>query len=1485
MPNTDSKGHGKVSTNLTLRAAVGKSLDARSVAVEHGKGVLPAAAEEQKDNKDFSWGDDDISWLLETDSKGQGKVSTNLTLRAAVGKSLDARSVAVEHGKGVLPAAEEEQKDNKDFSWGDDDISWLLETDSKGQGKVSTNLTLPAAVGKSLDVHSVAVEHGKGVLPAAGEEQKEDNDSPWDSETDSDGPWDVSKNVLLPAAFGNRLDARAVLVRSGKGALPAAEEQKEDNDSPWDTKTDSKGQGKVSTNLTLRAAVGKSLDARSVAVEHGKGVLPAAGEEQKEDNDSPWDSETDSDGPWDVSKNVLLPAAFGNRLDARAVLVRSGKGALPAAEEQKEDNDSPWDTKTDSKGQGKVSTNLTLRAAVGKSLDARSVAVEHGKGVLPAAEEEQKDNKDFSWGDDDISWLLETDSKGQGKVLPNLTLPAAVGKSLDARSVAVEHGKGVLPAAGEEQKEDNDSPWDSETDSKGQGKVLPNLTLRAAVGKSLDARSVAVEHGKGVLPAAEEEQKDNKDFSWGDDDISWLLETDSKGQGKVSTNLTLPAAVGKSLDARSVAVEHGKGVLPAAGEEQKEDNDSPWDSETDSDGPWDVSKNVLLPAAFGNRLDARAVLVRSGKGALPAAEEQKEDNDSPWDTKTDSKGQGKVSADPTLPAAVGKSLDTRSVAVEHGKGALSAAEEQKEDSDSPWDSETDSDGPWDVSKNVLFPAAFGNRLDARAVLVRSGKGALPAAEEQKEDSDSPRDTKTDSKGQGKVSTNLTLPAAVGKSLDAHSVAVEHGKGFLPAAEDQKEDNEFSWGDDDFSWLLETDSKGQGKVLPNLTLPAAVGKSLDARSVAVEHGKGLLPAAGEEQKEDNDSPWDSETDSEGPAESVLLPAAVGKTLDARSVAVEHGKGALTAAEEQKEDNDSPWDSETDSKGQGKVLPNLTLRAAVGKSLDTRSVGVEHGKGVLPAAGEEQKEDSDSPWDSETDSEGPAESVLLPAAVGKSLDVRSVTVEHGKGVLPAAAEDQKEDNDFSWGDDDISWLLETDSKGQGKVSTNLTLPAAVGKTLDARSVAVEHGKGALTAAEEQKEDNDSPWDSETDSKGQGKVLPNLTLRAAVGKSLDTRSVGVEHGKGVLPAAGEEQKEDSDSPWDSETDSEGPAESVLLPAAVGKSLDVRSVTVEHGKGVLPAAAEDQKEDNDFSWGDDDISWLLETDSKGQGKVSPNLTLPAAVGKSLDARSVAVEHGKGVLPAAAEEQKDNKDFSWEDDDFFWLLETDSKGQGKASTNLTLRAAVGKSLDARSVGVEHGKGIVPAAGAEQKEYFDPSSKNKVPTLEAEDLQLRSDSSSQTDSQLDRQPLVRQLLEKPDEVLKKNSLAEPSLGAMKTHSKDLKEEKPLMQEKLERSEAKEPKEHHIQKECFAASLKSAPKEKEITTSRNLQGLPPSCNMSLPAAIGQLRERIHCLEVEYARLEATVQQQAQTIAIIEKFRQAQKTCKCSIIDRGARPKLP
>ncbi|XP_050162055.1 uncharacterized protein LOC126635158, partial [Myiozetetes cayanensis] len=284
---------------------------------------------------------------------------------------------------------------------------------------------------------------------------------------------------------------------------------------------------------------------------------------------------------------------------------------------------------------------------------------------------------------------------------------------------------------------------------------------------------------------------------------------------------------------------------------------------------------------------------------------------------------------------------------------------------------------------------------------------------------------------------------------------------------------------------------------------------------------------------------------------------------------------------------------------------------------------------------------------------------------------------------------------------------------------------------------------------------------------------------------------------------------------------------------------------------------------------------DSKGPKKGSINLTLCAAVRKNLNVSDVAVENSKGALPAAGEDEKEDNDSPWDS-------ETDSED---APENVLPPASVSKNLDERSIAVEPSKAILPAAGAGKEENVDPSSENKLPTLEREKLQLRFDSSTQTDSQLDIQPLLTQLLEMLDEVLKTNSPAEASLATMKTHSKDVKEQKVLMQEKLERSETKEPKERHVQNECSPESLKNAPKEKGVRIPRNLQDLPPLQNMPLRAAVRELKERFHRLEVDYARLEATIQCQASIIEIIEKSRQTKKTCNCCTIHGGARLKLP
>ncbi|XP_075354429.1 uncharacterized protein LOC142408164 isoform X2 [Mycteria americana] len=212
------------------------------------------------------------------------------------------------------------------------------------------------------------------------------------------------------------------------------------------------------------------------------------------------------------------------------------------------------------------------------------------------------------------------------------------------------------------------------------------------------------------------------------------------------------------------------------------------------------------------------------------------------------------------------------------------------------------------------------------------------------------------------------------------------------------------------------------------------------------------------------------------------------------------------------------------------------------------------------------------------------------------------------------------------------------------------------------------------------------------------------------------------------------------------------------------------------------------------------------------------------------------GVLPAAGAEQE-------EDDDSPFDSETDSEGPRKVWASVKLPAARGHGVCAQSVAEERSNGVLPAAGAEQEE--------------------------DDDSPFDSERWVRQLQQELADALKKNSLAEASLEAKKRYSRHLQEQKLQLQKELDRSKAKlqEVKEQCIRSECRAKSLKNAikNKERELTTSRNLQGLLVASSGT--AAIPELEERMQRLQVGKARLEATAQQQAKTIEALQKDLQA------------------
>ncbi|XP_033372055.1 ankyrin repeat domain-containing protein 36C-like isoform X2 [Parus major] len=593
-----------------------------------------------------------------------------------------------------------------------------------------------------------------------------------------------------------------------------------------------------------------------------------------------------------------------------------------------------------------------------------------------------------------------------------------------------------------------------------------------------------------------------------------------------------------------------------------------------------------------------------------------------------------------------------------------------------------------------------------------------------------------------------------------------------------------------------------------------------------------------------------------------PAASKNKVSVQSITVQPYRGDYkTEGAEKKEENLSLCNPETDPKGPEKMQSSVGLPATNSSRLDARPAAVEHSKGVLAAAAaaEVKKEDSDSSWGSEPSTEvldELATTVLLPA--GRMFPEPSVAKESIKGASQAAGTAKEKYSDSLCNPKRLSDLRE-------KVINPVQHPAGKCRRVGVRAAAEERGKGVLQPAggAVKKEDTDSPWDSETDPKGPEKMQARVGLPATNSSRLDARPAAVEHSKGVLAAAAaaEVKKEDSNSSWGSEPFSKIVEEvfaSKRRPAADHKGVGVRSGAAERSEGVLQPAGRA---------GDDDSSWDSETDSEGEGEVLAAVQLPAANSSRLDACSAAVERGKGVLKQAWREAKNEDrvlqpaggEAKQEDNDFPWDSETDSEGRKKVLADVQLPAADQNRVGVSSAAVELSK----AARAEQKEHLISSSENKLPTLQGEDLQLKVDSSTQTDSEQDKQPLSGQKL---DKILKKNSLEGAPLGTVKTNSR---REQKLLLEKLEKCKTrlKDLKELLNKNDYYAESGKNALKEKKvITILRNMQGHLVESFDSSAAAIPQLEERIQRLQIQRAKLEATIQQQAKTMEIFEAIQQ-------------------
>ncbi|KAK2517045.1 ankyrin repeat domain-containing protein 26 isoform B [Columba livia] len=318
------------------------------------------------------------------------------------------------------------------------------------------------------------------------------------------------------------------------------------------------------------------------ASKENAGALPAEGAEEEEDNDSPWDSEvieSDCEGMRQVSSGVFLPAADRQGIYSKILSEECNNGfsekpsnsqlktpesalemketspkkrqqesgALPAeGAEEEEDNDSPWDSEvieSDCEGMRQVSSGVFLPAADRQGIYSKILSEECNNGFS-----EKPSNSQLKTPESALE-MKETSPKKR------------------------QQESGALPAKGAEEEEDNDSPWDSEvieSDCEGMRQVSSGVFLPAADRQGIYSKILSEECNNGFS-----EKPSNSQLKTPESALE-MKETSPKKRQQES------------------------GALPAEGAEEEEDNDSPWDSEvieSDCEGMRQVSSGVFLPAA------------------------------------------------------------------------------------------------------------------------------------------------------------------------------------------------------------------------------------------------------------------------------------------------------------------------------------------------------------------------------------------------------------------------------------------------------------------------------------------------------------------------------------------------------------------------------------------------------------------------------------------------------------------------------------------------------------------------------------------------------------------------------------------------------------------------------------------------------------------------------------------------------------------------
>ncbi|XP_063998132.1 ankyrin repeat domain-containing protein 26 isoform X5 [Pogoniulus pusillus] len=170
-----------------------------------------------------------------------------------------------------------------------------------------------------------------------------------------------------------------------------------------------------------------------------------------------------------------------------------------------------------------------------------------------------------------------------------------------------------------------------------------------------------------------------------------------------------------------------------------------------------------------------------------------------------------------------------------------------------------------------------------------------------------------------------------------------------------------------------------------------------------------------------------------------------------------------------------------------------------------------------------------------------------------------------------------------------------------------------------------------------------------------------------------------------------------------------------------------------------------------------------------------------------------------------------------------------------------------------------------EKQVYLVEERNKE--LNAKYTDLREQIFKYETDKVEREGMVRQLQQELADALKKQSMSEASLEVTTRYRSDLEEDKLHLQKELEKVKTKlqELEEQHLQSEHCVHDLKTELDDKErelIASSQKLQDLLLASS-GTTTTIKQLEEHVQRLEIENARLEATVQQQSTRIEALQR----------------------